>query len=321
MTKKKLFKKTSLAASRGSDRVKDFEISGPEMPTDQLARQMEGAGFQASELAKAVQVLKEMKRDEECTVFLAFTANMVASGLRGVFAKLVRDGFCDAIITTGGSVDHDIIKCYDDYLLGSFAEDDIGLHRKGVNRIGNILVPNDRYVLFEEKVQPVLEKCYEEKKTWNGRELVERLAKELCMKDKNSVLKACVDKKVPVFSPGLIDSALGLNLYQFKTRKRDFALDAVGDMEELDQLVFARKRTGALVCGGGISKHYTIACNLLKGGLDYSVYVTTASEYDGSLSGAPAREAKSWGKIKEKGTTATVVGDATIVLPLIVAGI
>ncbi len=313
-----IFKKT--AKTGKLQEVKDYDLQGG-APAGQLVKQMENAGFQASNLADAVRVLREMDADKECTTFLAFTANMVASGLRGVFAKLVRDGFADAIITTGGSIDHDVIKSHAPYLLSSFNEDDVSLHKKGINRIGNILVPNDRYILLEEKVQPVLEECYCEKKTWNGRELVERLGKELCINDKNSILKACVERGVPVFSPGLIDSALGLNIYQFKLKHRDFVLDAAGDMENLDQMVFAKKKTGALICGGGISKHYTIACNLLKGGLDYSVYVTTASEYDGSLSGAPAREAKSWGKIKEKGTTATVVGDATIALPLMVASL
>jgi len=51
------------------------------------------------------------------------------------------------------------------------------------------------------------------------------------------------------------------------------------------------------------------------------VYLTTASEYDGSLSGARVREAVSWGKVKETADQVTVEGDATITLPMIVAAV
>ncbi len=56
---------------------------------------------------------------------------------------------------------------------------------------------------------------------------------------------------------------------------------------------------------------------MFKGGLDYACYVTTAVEYDGSLSGAQVREAVSWGKVKERARQTTLYSDATIALPLI----
>jgi len=85
--------------------------------------------------------------------------------------------------------------------------------------------------------------------------------------------------------------------------------------------VFDSKRTGALIIGGGISKHHTIWWNQFKDGLDYAVYLTTASEYDGSLSGARPKEAISWNKIKPTSKHAVVIGDATITLPLLVAAL
>jgi deoxyhypusine synthase len=79
------------------------------------------------------------------------------------------------------------------------------------------------------------------------------------------------------------------------------------------------ERSGAWVIGGGISKHFTIGLNLLKQGLDYAVYITTANEWDGSLSGARTREAVSWGKIKEEAKHVTVYGEATTIVPLVYA--
>jgi len=93
------------------------------------------------------------------------------------------------------------------------------------------------------------------------------------------------------------------------------------DEQKLSELLYAAKKTGALMIGGGISKHHTIWWNQFKGGLDYAVYLTTAPEWDGSLSGARMEEAISWGKVKETARYVTVEGDATVLLPLIVASI
>ncbi len=87
----------------------------------------------------------------------------------------------------------------------------------------------------------------------------------------------------------------------------------------LGDIVVNAGKTGGIILGGGIAKHHTIGVNILKEGLDYAVYVTTSAAWDGSLSGATTNEAKSWSKIKEKGNTATVYGDATIIFPLIMA--
>ena len=302
--------------------IKDFTVDSRENASS-LCRKLSACGFQASELGDAVRIMREMNRDRDCTRFFAFTANLVASGLRGVIAQYIREARVDAVLTTGGAVDHDLIKAHAPYLQGSFFLDDVALHKKKINRLGNVLVPNDRYVLLEKKVQPLFGKLYARRKTWSGSDLVRELSLELCMKDRNSFLRACLERGAPVFAPGLIDGSLGLQMHFFKQDREhaDFVLDETGDFKKLATLVLGAKRTGAVVLGGGIAKHHTIGANILRGGLDYSVYFTTASPYDGSLSGAQTQEARSWGKLKEKGRAVTVVGDATINFPLAVAAI
>ena len=274
------------------------------------------SGFQGTHLAQAVELVKKMKK-EKATIFLAFTANVVASGLRGVIADLVRDGYADVIVTTGGALDHDLIKAYAPYSLGSFAENDVELHQKDVNRIGNILVPSARYELLEEKMQKVFGEAYTGKKMVNPSEIAEIMGKGI--EDGGSFLRQAYLKKVPVFSPGITDSAIGLQTYFWK-QKREYAdcgIDVTGDMKKLANLALNSEKTAAIIIGGGISKHHTIGVNLLRGGLDYALYLTTAEAWDGSLSGAPASEAVSWGKIREEARHVTVHGDATVTLPLI----
>jgi len=97
-------------------------------------------------------------------------------------------------------------------------------------------------------------------------------------------------------------------------------LDLISDERKIIELVVSAERLGGLIIGGGISKHHTIWWAQLKEGLDYAIYITTAVEYDGSLSGAHPREAVSWGKIKPSAKNIVVYADATIALPLIVVG-
>ena len=51
------------------------------------------------------------------------------------------------------------------------------------------------------------------------------------------------------------------------------------------------------------------------------VYITTAPEHDGSLSGARLREAISWGKMRPEAPNVCVEGDASVLLPLIGADV
>ncbi|MBD3388689.1 MAG: deoxyhypusine synthase [Candidatus Altiarchaeales archaeon] len=298
------------------ERIEDLKVERGETAKS-LTRKLGTTGFQGSWVSDAAELIKKMRK-EKCTVFLTFTANMMASGLRGIFTQMIEEGLVDAVITTGGSIDHDIIKSHKPYLLGDYYLDDVKLHKKGVNRIGNILVPNNRYLLLERKIGGYFKAFNRMQDVFAPSELNEFMGSQL---PKGSFLNACNRKAVPVFCPGMVDSAIGMHLYFYRQDHKDFIMNPAADLERLGDIVFNAKKTGGIVLGGGISKHHLIGANLMRGGLDYAVYVTTAAEYDGSLSGAQPREAKSWGKIKETGSTVTVHCDATLALPLITAAI
>lgn len=273
-------------------------------------------GFQATNLARGIEIIGRMRK-EGATVFLTFTSNMVASGLRGLFSEMCRQKLVDVIITAGGSLDHDLIRSEKKYLLGDFVMDDAELHRKGTNRIGNILVPNECYVYLEEFMQGVFGELYERQKTVSPSEIAEAIGKKT---KSDSFLHWCSKNKIPVFCPGITDSAIGLQSYFFKQKNRDFAIDVTKDMNALAQIPLNARKTGGIILGGGISKHHAIGVNLLRGGFDYAVYVTTSSPWDGSLSGARTNEGISWGKIKEKANHVTIDSDATIAFPLMISG-
>jgi len=284
-----------------------------------LIEQMRSAGFQATHLAEGVEIIRHMRK-EKATIFLTFTANMVASGLRSLFARLCEKKMVDVIITTGGAIEHDFIRSHRAYLLGDFNMDDAQLHKKSMNRIGNIIVPTERYVFLEKKVQPLFTSIYKQKKTISPSDITRELGR--MTKDRNSFLYWAAKNDIPVFSPGITDSAIGLQTFFFKQDHPDFAIDVTGDMKALADITLNAGKTGGIILGGGISKHHALGANLIRGGLDYAVYVTTSQPWDGSLSGARTNEAVSWGKIKKSKNFknhVTIDGDATIIFPLLIS--
>ena len=296
--------------------VKDMDIAAMKGLGQLVEAYYQGGGFSAKKLAVAAEVMKKMVEEQGTKVFLSFPACIMATGLRGVIRDLVKWNLVDVIITTCGTLDHDIARVLEHYYHGSFHMDDRELYHEGVNRLGNILVPNESYgVPLEKFMQPILAELWNAGKTkLSTRELCQEFGRRLDSED--SVLYWAERNKVPIYVPGITDGAFGSQLWLFYQRHRDFTLDLFRDEQELSDLVFEAKRTGALMIGGGISKHHTIWWNQFRDGLDYAVYLTTAVEHDGSLSGARLREAVSWGKVRENARYVTVEGDATLTLPL-----
>ncbi len=297
------------------DAIKDYEFPH-EMSVNELVNQMEEAwGFTAGKLAVAVNIMESMIRTPGCVKFLSFTGNLVATGTRGVLRELVKRKLVDVVITTCGTIDHDLARCWRDYYRGSFVMNDSKLHREGVNRLGNVLVPNDSYgAIIEEKIQALLQELWKEgKKEMSASELVREVGLRCC--NETSILYWAAKNDVPVYVPGITDGAVGYQTWLF-SQDHDFKLNLLKDSGALNNIVFDAEKTGALIVGGGISKHHTIWWNQFKDGLDYVVYVSTADESDGSLSGARPREAVSWGKISEKAKRVMVEGDASVILPV-----
>jgi deoxyhypusine synthase len=301
--------------------VKDYNIT-EKMSVDELVRQMDEAwGFTAGKLALGVDIIESMINSKDCVKFLSFPADIVATGTRGVIREMVKRRLVDVLVTTCGTLDHDVARCWKDYYKGSFVMNDTRLHKEGLNRLGNVLVPNDSYgIIIEKKIQAMLNDLYREgKQELSSSELSREIGLRCC--NESSILYWAAKRNIPVFVPGITDGSVGYQLWFFSQDHRDFKINLLKDEGDLNNIVFDAKKSGALIVGGGISKHHTIWWNQFKDGLDYVVYISTADEWDGSLSGARPREAVSWGKISEKAKRIMIEGDATVVMPIMLSSL
>ena len=297
--------------------VKDIEN------LEEYMKNLENVGFQSSQLGKARKILNMIfsKKRRKTTIYLSFTANIVASGIRGYIKELVKKGCVDVVITTAGALEHDLMKSFGNYKIASFNEDDVELHKKGSNRIGNIIVENKSYEMLENINYEIFERYIENILT-PSRLAIEygKYIEKNSNKKEESFLYQALKNNIPVFCPGITDGGIGLNAYFFRKMKKEnkrFKIDVASDLDELGRITLNSEKTAGIILGGGISKHHLIGSNILRGGLDYAVYLTTAMKWDGSLSGAKPKEAISWGKIKEKTRSAVVYGEISLTLPLL----
>ncbi len=280
-----------------------------------LMKQFRTNGFQSIQLFKAAKAIKTMVM-EDANIYLTFTSNMVTSGLRGLFSEWIKYGLVDGVITTTGGIEEDIMRAEGEkFLISNFNADDVNLHEKGRNRVGNLLIENESYVKFEAKIVKILEKIANDKPRISVNELLNRIGNEL--NDDKSILHQASKNNVPIYCPGITDGSLGFHLYMVQEKNPDFVVDVIEDFSDIITKTTHDDKKGIIALGGGISKHHAILASVINGGADYAVYMTTSRSSSGSMSGATTNEAKSWGKVKDDSDAVTVNGDVSILFPLV----
>ena len=300
--------------------VKDIEISS-NMPIEKIFDELsQSGGFESVNLSDGLGILTDMISDKQCLKFVSFVGAVISTGLRGIIKDMIKNKWFDVAITTCGALDHDIARHFSHYKEGSFTMDDRELADQDIHRLGNVLVPMESYgPLIEEKMQAFLEEEYQNgTKEMTTAEICKMIGKHL---GEDSFLYWAYKNNVDVVVPGIMDGAVGSQIWLFTQKHSDFKLNMAGDANLLSGLIFKAEKSGAFMIGGGISKHHTLWWNQYREGLDYALYITTAQEFDGSLSGALVREAISWGKVTKKARQATLHAEVTTILPFIYAAL
>ncbi len=288
------------------------------MTVGELADEMHRTGvIGAGRVGKAVDIIADMFSDPDFTTFISISGPLVPSGMRLIFRDLIKEGYIDIVVSNGANLVHDIVEALGkSHLVGDINVDDHELLAKGFNRAYDIFIESETWLVLEDYIGKILDDIPEERRIGIP---IHRLIHEigLGINDDNSILAVAAKKNVPIFSPGFLDSMLGIPLWMYSKRNK-LNIDPIKDFDLFGELVYDAKKSGAIILGGGTPKHHTQYMNTLRDGLDAAVQISTARADDGSLSGAPLKESISWGKLKGR-KAVTIFGDVTIVFPLIIA--
>ena len=306
------------------EKVEGYDFRG-EFNLEDMLEAYGTTGFQASHLKEAIDLVKEMQ-DEDAKIFLTFTSNIISSGLREVITYLVREEFVDVVITSSGSHTEDVIKTARPFKMGEWDADEAKLRERGINRLGNIYVESDNYVWLESWLNNnFFPEFFAEEKMRSPTEVASELGRKVGedgeLEENDSFLYWAYEGDISVYCPALIDAEIGDYMFYYRQEQdEDIGIEILDDWDKLIHEAIEAEKTGIIAVGDGVPKHQAIMSNLFRGGTDYAVYISTGMEGDGSLSGAPPKEAVSWGKIKEKTKNYTQVeAEATLVFPMLVA--
>ncbi|MDI9437940.1 MAG: deoxyhypusine synthase [Euryarchaeota archaeon] len=288
------------------------------MSINELLEEMGKAGvLGAGRIHRATKLMAEVMADEDTIVFLSVAGPMVPGGLRKIIRDLIKDGYVQALISSGANITHDLLEAFGGAHYRGLDHDDEQLCDMGIGRIGDIYTSSEDFESFERRIAPIISTISQEKNHLTIQEFIKKIG--LILSDDESIIRTAALMDVPVYAPGIVDSMLGLQLWMY-TQENSLQLDAVGDMHLLSDQVFESKKIATIILGGGLPKHYALASNLIKGGVDAAIQITMDRSETGSLGGAPLEEAKSWAKARAGSNLVTVIGDATIIFPLMVAG-
>ena len=287
------------------------------MSVSDLINQFDKSGvLGAGRVGRACNVLTDMINDDDMKVFMSLGGPMIPGGMRNIVTRMIRENHVDLIVSSGANITHDLLEAFGGSHYRHEGKDDEELNEEGIGRIADINVGSDDFTVFETEIIKIFEEISSKNSHISIQELLHEIG--LLVDDENSFVATAARNDVPIFAPGLIDSMMGLQLWIFN-QDHDFVVDAVADMHYLSDIVFEAEKVGAILLGGGLTKHYTLASNVIKGGLDAAVQITMDRPEAGSLGGAPLEEAKSWAKARCGSNLASVVGDVTVIFPMIYA--
>ena len=288
---------------------------------------MEKMSFVSRETANAANILNEMIKDKDCTIFLTLAGSTSAAGCMHVYRDMVKYNMVDAIVATGASIiDMDFFEALGfKHYQGSQFQNDTELRENYIDRIYDTYIDEDELQMCDKTIGEIADNL--EPRSYTSREFIYEIGKYLKSnaKKKGSLIEISYDNNVPIFCPAFTDSSAGFGLvmHQEKNPKKHITIDSIREFRELTEIKIRSKESGLFMIGGGVPKNFiqdTVICAELLGKEvsmhKYAVQITVADTRDGACSSSTLKEASSWGKVdvtKEQ----MVFAEATSVLPLI----
>jgi deoxyhypusine synthase len=296
----------------------------------ELLKAFQSTSIQARNLGRALEVWENALTDgRRPTILLGLSGPLIAAGLRKVIRDMIDWGLVDVVVSTGAVLYQDIYQTIGGrHWIGTPSADDVRLRELYLDRIYDTYVDELKFEETDRAIGKITERF--PKRPASSREYLAFLGEQF--DDAESIVATAARRGVPIFSPALIDSSIGIGLtlyYQAHRGKDRFIWDAIRDNFELVQILAHSPRTAVVYIGGGTPKNWIndgiVMANYAFGregeGHYYALQITTDVPHWGGLSGSTLDEAQSWGKVSKTATRAMVHVEASIGLPLLVGAL
>ena len=289
--------------------------------------------FNAARLGEACRIFtdKMLLPEHDTTIALTIAGALTPAGLGGCIVEVMERGLIDFLISTGANLYHDLHYALNFTLhRGSPFVNDVELYQEGVIRIYDVLFPSSVLLETDAYIRDFIVRSGLNEPVATS-EFHYRLGKDLLERfpgcEEHSVVARAAVAGVPIYTSSPGDSSIGMNIaYHELMNDSRLMIDPNKDVNEVCALIFAGKKNGCVILGGGSPKNFYLqgqptlweVYGIPKGGNDYFIQLTTDQVVWGGLSGATPAEAVSWGKVNPGVLPDTVVAycDSTIAFPL-----
>ncbi len=289
---------------------------------DQIFESYLNNGIQSTHLYKAIKIINKALKDrkemgKDFGLLMGISTSVLACGVRNMITFICRHKLVDIIVTTGGGVKHDVLKCLSAYKISDTSKIET---KDKFSKEGNIIITESNDKLFDEFMNEIFDEMVEkeekDKISWTPSKIIDLIGSRI--KNEKSFIFWAHKNKIPVYCPAILDGRIGDVIYQrFKDSKKNPKIDVVEDIHSINSKAVNLKKSAGLVLGGGIVKHHVFNANLMRNGSNYTVIINTGMEYDASDSGAKPTEALSWGKIRLDGEYSKISGEVSLIFPML----
>ncbi|MEI6043200.1 MAG: deoxyhypusine synthase [Chloroflexota bacterium] len=296
--------------------------------------------YNAARLRESCQLLAQKVMQPDVTLGVTLSGALTPTGLGfSSLVPLVDGGYIDWIISTGANLYHDIHRSlgFELFQTSPFT-DDLSLRENHVIRIYDILFDQEVLLKSDAFLREVMQ-APEFQHRMGTAEMHNHLGRYVREREKvlgleyRSLLGACYEAGVPVYTSSPGDSTIGMNIAALRLAGSDVGFDPEVDVNETTAIVYDAKERGGksavLIFGGGSPKNFILQTEpqiqeilgIPEKGHDYFIQVTDARVDTGGLSGATPSEAMTWGKVDPEQLPDSIVcyTDSTIAIPIMTA--
>lgn len=305
------------------------------MTITDLVHLMGGTSFEARNVFRGARLYQRMLEEDD-TIWFGIAGAGIAGGMGGLLISLMKNGFLDAICSTGAQVYHDLHFAFelpvkavrptmDDNLLRQHGDTrifDIGIREKETLEAQDKIIRRfvaDAYPRLRDKSLSSWEFNYQ-LGLWTA---------EQAPHPERSFVATAARIGIPLFWDSLANHSIAMNLARTDREGYPLMISAQKDIYDSAAITFTSEKTGFIELGGGGPKNFiqqtgpTISqiLGINFEGAERGLQITTAVEREGSLSSCTFGEAVTWGKYKEarEDKLVQIWGEYSIIFPLLVA--
>src|SRR5438874_10400836 len=233
--------------------VQHFDVAKVHTVSEALEA-FNATSFQSRMLGKCYKIWLHMLSDpDRPIIFFGLSGAMIAGGMRRLLRDLIAFHAIDVLVSTGANLSHDLYESLGGrHYMAHHHIDDPTLRKMRIDRVYDTYADDVTFTKADEFVENFADSL--QPGSYSSRELFQMMGERI--RDDYGILATAAKERLPIFSPALADSSIGMALTVYRNEKlKKSAPPAVYDasMDNIELMDLKRQfpKSGVIFIGGG----------------------------------------------------------------------